>query len=109
MKEKAYHEKINIENELKLREIIKSLPYFCKDFFIGIEPTTSSRTRIAYAYDLRVFFEYIHDNNPIYQKIELPDFPLMHMTLAFFSPSCTRITQPAKNMKLPAYRFPFWT
>lgn len=76
MKEKAYHEKINIENELKLREIIKSLPYFCKDFFIGIEPTTSSRTRIAYAYDLRVFFEYIHDNNPIYQKMELPDFPL---------------------------------
>ena len=76
MKEKAYHEKINIENELKLREIIKSLPYFCKDFFIGIEPTTSSRTRIAYAYDLRVFFEYIHDNNPIYQKMELPNFPL---------------------------------
>ena len=36
MKEKAYHEKINIENELKLRELLKTLPHFCRDYFIGI-------------------------------------------------------------------------
>ena len=76
MKDKAYHEKVNIENELKLRELLATLPHFCKDYFIGIEPTTSSRTRIAYAYDLRIFFEYMHENNPVYQKIEIPDFPL---------------------------------
>lgn len=76
MKDKAYHEKVNIENELKLRELLATLPHFCKDYFIGIEPTTSSRTRIAYAYDLRIFFEYMHENNPVYQKIEIVDFPL---------------------------------
>ncbi len=67
-KDKAYFEKVNIENELKLREHLKALPHFCRDFFIGIEPTTSSRTRIAYAYDLGIFFEYMHENNP--QDIE---------------------------------------
>ena len=76
MKEKAYFEKINIENELKLRELLQTLPYFCKDFFIGIEPTTSSRTRIAYAYDLRIFFEYMHDNNPVCNKMAIQEFPL---------------------------------
>lgn len=64
-KDKAYFEKVNIENELKLREHLKALPHFCRDFFIGIEPTTSSRTRIAYAYDLGIFFEYMHENNPV--------------------------------------------
>lgn len=76
MKEKAYHEKVKIENELKLRELMQSLPHFCKDYFIGIEQTTASRTRIAYAYDLRVFFEYMHENNPYCQKREIPAFPI---------------------------------
>ena len=51
MKEKAYHEDLNIKNELHLRELMSKLPRFCKQFFIGIEHTTASRTRIAYAYD----------------------------------------------------------
>ncbi len=76
MKDKAYYEKVNIENELKLRELLQTLPHFCKDYFIGIEPTTSSRTRIAYAYDLRIFFEYMHENNPVCKKMEISDFPL---------------------------------
>ena len=76
MKDKAYYEKVNIENELKLRELLQTLPHFCKDYFIGIEPTTSSRTRIAYAYDLRIFFEYMHENNPVCKKMKISDFPL---------------------------------
>ena len=68
MKERAYHENVNIKNELHLRELISELPPFCKQFFIGIEPTTSSRTRIAYAYDLACFFDYLHETNPICKK-----------------------------------------
>ena len=54
-----YHDQVIINNELKLRELQKKLPWFCKDFFRGIEPTTSSRTRIGYGYDLIVFFNYL--------------------------------------------------
>lgn len=73
-KEHNYHEQVNIDNAIKLREIIATLPSFCKQFFRGIEPTTSSRTRIAYAYDLRIFFEFLHDNNKSLSKIPITDF-----------------------------------
>ena len=76
MKEKAYYEDINIKNELRLRKMIDEMPPFCKQFFIGIEPTTSSRTRIAYAYDLCCFFEYLQQENPLCKQMALKDIPL---------------------------------
>ena len=49
MKERKYSDQINIDNEQKLRALVAELPRFCREYFIGIEPSTSSRTRIAYA------------------------------------------------------------
>lgn len=60
MSQLSYHEQVDRENILRLRNLIKDLPPFCGDFFRGIEPRTSSRTRIAYAYDLHVFFDFLH-------------------------------------------------
>lgn len=71
-----YHDQINIDNQLKLREILKELPEFCKLFFRGIEPSTSSRTRLAYAYDLTVFFNFIKDSNPKYRDIDMQNIPI---------------------------------
>ena len=53
---KTYHEQAYIDQTLRLREILKTLPAFTKDYFRAVEPTTSARTRISYAYDIRVFF-----------------------------------------------------
>lgn len=60
----TYHDQINIDNVLKLREILKTLPPFAKDYFRAIEPTTSTRTRISYAYDIRIFFQFLLSVNP---------------------------------------------
>ncbi|MDF2820107.1 MAG: hypothetical protein K0R15_548 [Clostridiales bacterium] len=68
MKNISYHQQVNINNIVKLRELIKALPYFTNEFFIGIEPTTSSRTRIAYAYDLGIFFDYVITNIPLFEN-----------------------------------------
>lgn len=68
MAEQNYHDRLNIENAVKLRSLLEELPRFCKDFFRGIENTTSSRTRIAYAYDLGVFFEFLANNNPAFKN-----------------------------------------
>lgn len=76
MKEKNYHEKYNIEQSVKLREITHTLPSFCKDFFRGIEPTTAIRTRIAYAHDLRIFFEFLQEVNSQCKKMDISDFPV---------------------------------
>ncbi|QSX09617.1 tyrosine-type recombinase/integrase [Alkalibacter rhizosphaerae] len=35
------------------------MPVFCETFFRGIEPTTSIKSRIAYAFDLRSFLHYL--------------------------------------------------
>ncbi len=64
---RPYHEQVDIRNTMKLREIEASLPPFLFYFFRGIEPNTSSRTRIAYAYDLRVFFDYLLQNHPYFK------------------------------------------
>ena len=74
--EKAYFEQVNMDNELKIREMLRDLPPFCKEFFIGIESSTQSRTRLAYAYDLGVFFHYMHENNPVFAKKEIREFPM---------------------------------
>lgn len=74
-----YHEQKDKENILRLRGLIKDLPLFCSDFFRGIEPRTSSRTRIAYAYDLKVFFDFLHKENPAIQKLDRKDITLSHL------------------------------
>ena len=71
-----YHEEQNKLNTIKMRKVLSELPSFCKQFFRGIENNTSARTRLAYAYDLRVFFEYMKKNNSYCQKMEIKDFPL---------------------------------
>lgn len=76
MKEKAYYENINVKNEVKLRKMLNELPAFCRQYFIGIESTTASRTRLAYAYDIGCFFDYLHDVNPICKRMEIKDFPI---------------------------------
>lgn len=76
MKERRYHEQEAIENEKKLRELMDELPRFCREFFIGIAPSTSSLTRIAYAYDLRVFFHFLQEQNPQLAKKEITEFPI---------------------------------
>ncbi len=73
---KNYHDEQNKLNTLRMRNVLEELPSFCRQFFRGIENNTSPRTRLAYAYDLRVFFEYMHNNNSYCKKMEIKDFPL---------------------------------
>ena len=72
----SYHEQEDIENTKRIRDILKELPPFCTDFFRGIEPRTSARTRLAYAYDLKTFFDFLKQANPELKTKELRDFPL---------------------------------
>ena len=72
----SYHDQKDIENIKHLRELIKGLPLFCSDFFRGIEPRTSSRTRIAYAYDLGVFFQFLQKENPLFRSKNIKDIRL---------------------------------
>ncbi len=43
----------------KINVMLDILPEFAEIFFIGISQNTSSLTRLNYAYDLKIFFEYL--------------------------------------------------
>lgn len=73
---KTYHEQVYIDTTLRLREILKTLPPFAKDFFRAVEPTTSAKTRISYAYDIRVFFNFLIECNPVYSGYTTNQFTL---------------------------------
>ena len=74
-----YYDEKEKENTLRIREQLTFLPSFCKDFFRSIEPRTTSKTRLAYCYDMQVFFSFIKQNNPELKKrnIELSDLDLI--------------------------------
>ena len=73
---KSYHEQVQVEQTIRLREVLKTLPPFAKDFFRAIEPKSSAKTRINYAYDIRVFFHFLMENNPIYKNYSIDQFTL---------------------------------
>ena len=76
VKNDNYHEDQNKQNILKMRAVLNTLPPFCKTFFRGIEDYTSTRTRLAYAYDIRLFFEFLHETNNYCKKMEITDYPM---------------------------------
>ncbi|MCR5607734.1 MAG: tyrosine-type recombinase/integrase [Lachnospiraceae bacterium] len=71
MNDHPYHQRKIIEYTKNLREILLTLPSFSKDYFRAIEPTTSPKTRVSYAYDIRIFFNFLKNNNPLYQNKDL--------------------------------------
>mgnify|MGYP000909170558 CR=1 FL=1 len=73
---KTYHEQTFIEDTLRLREILTTLPAFAKDYFRAMEPTTSAKTRISYAYDIRTFFYFLVECNPLYRDRSTTQFTL---------------------------------
>lgn len=73
-KNTSYHEQTKVTLTLKLREILSTLPPFSRDFFRAIEPTTTAKTRLSYAYDLRIFFQFLIEENPHFREYAMKDF-----------------------------------
>ena len=61
-----YHAQADEKRLQRLRLLEKELPLACTDFFRSISQTTSTLTRLAYAYDLRLFFQYLTSENPLF-------------------------------------------
>lgn len=76
---KTYYEQSYIDNTLRLREVLRELPSFVRDYFRAIEPSTSAKTRISYAYDLRVFFNFLIENNPIFRDYTTAQFKVSEL------------------------------
>lgn len=60
LREKNFH--------TKLKKLLNNFQPFIRTYFNNIEPTTTIRTRLSYAYDFMIFFRYILENNPKFSK-----------------------------------------
>ena len=70
----SYHDHMDVQNTLQLREILSTLPRFSKAFFRAIEPTTSTKTRLSYAYDIRTFFRFLQEENPYFSRKDIHEW-----------------------------------
>lgn len=93
-----------LEREIKcinqIDSILKELPYFVSDFFVGVEQRTTPLTRLNYAYDLRIFFDFL--SKKVFRKdilkIELTD--LNELTAQDFEYFLSYLTHYSFNGKL---------
>ncbi len=76
MKNKSFYEEREISCLNRIDSIVDALPYYVRDFFVGVELRTSALSRLNYAYDLRIFFDFLTKKifrNKSVEKIELSD------------------------------------
>ncbi|MDD4290910.1 MAG: tyrosine-type recombinase/integrase [Clostridia bacterium] len=67
-------------NQERLNEVIyNDLPEFCKEFFVGIQNRTTLLTRLNYAYDLRLFFEFLNERIPNFKSVPPKKFTLRNL------------------------------
>ena len=69
------------KTEYVLKEFLQDLPYFVEEFFIGIQSTTSSLTRLGYATDLRIFFNFLYTEIRKFQGLDFETFTISKLRL----------------------------
>lgn len=72
----TYHAQTDQANTLKLREVLRTLPPFASDFFRAAANTTAASTRIKYAYDIRIFFQFLTSENPVFRGTAIEDLQI---------------------------------
>ena len=60
----TYSDDINIKNTILIRDILAELPSYVKIVFRGIENKTSTRTRLGYARDIKLFYDFLCNECP---------------------------------------------
>ena len=60
MAEENYYAARDKENNLKIRKLLaEELPKICNEYFLGVQTRTTPLTRLGYAQDLCVFFDFL--------------------------------------------------
>jgi len=73
MAESSYFDEQKQLNTALLRDQIKVLPPFIKEYFVSISQTNAVKTRLGYARDLKVFFNYLLANHEYFTGKDMKD------------------------------------
>ena len=72
----SYYDEQQIEITKKTRELLNELPPYVTAFFRGRKKKMTAKTRLSYAYDLKVFFTFLLSSNPILKGKRIKDVSL---------------------------------
>ena len=73
MPENTYFDEEKQHNTQLLREQLKALPPFINEFFLSIAQKNAVKTRLGYARDLKVFFNYLLENHDYFKGKAMAD------------------------------------
>ena len=74
-----YFKERNYKTNLKTQQLLSELPFFCNEFFRGIENQTTPLTQFNYAQDLKIFFHFLTTEIIDFNDISTKDFTLNHL------------------------------
>ena len=74
-----YYDAQKLSTTEKQRQLRAELPYFCSEFFVGTENQTTPLTQLNYAYDLRIFFDFLVKEIPEFQGKRIKQFYFMDL------------------------------
>lgn len=119
MRQNNYFKDRDETNILKLQDLKRELPFFCSEFFMGIESNTTPLTRLGYAIDLKIFFDFLTREMPEFygkniKELTIDDLEkitsthlehyLHYLTLYRLDGKIYRNGEKAKSRKLSAVR-----
>ena len=76
MANKTYHDEEEIKNVILMRNILSEMPQYVSSYFRSIEYSKAPRTRLGYARDLKVFYDFLCEKNPALQGKKPADITL---------------------------------
>ena len=102
---KSYHSDRDTQNILQLREVLKDFPPFAKQYFLALEASRESRTRLSYAYDIRTFFRYLQENNPVLRTRDIHTWDVSILDSLSASDIVRTLTSEHKVGTEPAFAY----
>ncbi len=76
-----FSQEVESKLTIKLRMLQNELPPFMREFFRANLESTSIRTRVGYAFDLRLFFEYLTSEYGIFQEKKVQEIKIEELEL----------------------------
>ncbi len=75
----GYYIDRNKKNLRKLNDLLMELPDICSVYFIGISNDTTPLTRVNYARDLKIFFNYLIEFEKPFMKFKIKDISVQDL------------------------------
>lgn len=81
MEKQTYFTERNYKNLEKLKEIIKELPFFVNEFFVGHADSLTPLTKLGYAQDFKCFFYFLITETPEFYGLSMHDLTYKHLNM----------------------------